>query len=146
MVDASTEDVAAITINYGTHNGWAPLVDGENIQPPTGEPAPTLELSEGYNTVYVQCDFTSDAGGNITMEDASIQFAGGANSTPQTTFAADEGADDGSGSGTVYDTIGQVYVSAPASEGAKYTCACVNSIQTSRQFWLCGLQVVLGGA
>ena len=150
MADASTTAYAGITVSYGTHNGWVPYINGLNLEPPLGEDppatAPVLELGSapGYVTVYFQFDFTADASGVIAITDGSINYANGANSTPASIFTPSVEAADGSGSGTLYQTLGQVVIGAPTMEGGKYTTNIQPSVVTAQQFNLCGKQINVG--
>ncbi len=141
--DASDTTAAKVMVSFGTHNNVPPQIDGTDLIPPIGTPAPALNVgtSEGPVYVYVEFDFSFDATGNITAYTGKkIDYATSSTDVPASTLNFN---DDGSGTGSFYQTLFGATVNAPAGSGGSYSVSNISpNITSSQVFYICGTQLL----
>lgn len=123
--DVSTNSAARHTITYGTYGGGVPTIDGTPLSPVTASNMITFGASD--TCCYMQCDFTYDSYGNVTITDAEIKTTSG--SVPTSTISG--------GSGTVYQQLFGVAITAPVG-GGPYTIVAAPAVGGSQNFGVCG--------
>jgi hypothetical protein len=133
-VDASDTLGGKVTVRYGTHNNLAPTIDGAALNPPFGTPIPKLALGNGDTSVYVEFDFAFDTTGTITSYSGnSVKSASGLVPASNLNFS-----DDGSGTGSFYQTLFAVRVTPPSVGGGSYFVTISQAVFAIQTFQICG--------
>ena len=122
----STNSSPKFTINYGTYGGFVPTISGTAIVPATASNIITLSPTD--QVVYMQCDFTY-TGSSPIITDAEIMSATNSAFAALTSTAA-------SGSGTVYQILFGVTITAPVGSGP-YTVVAAPAVGGSQNFGVC---------
>lgn len=128
--DVSTNSDPKYTITYGTYGSAVPTIDGTPLSADTTANVITFGATDTY--AYVQCDFTYDQYGTITITDAEIMTGSG--SVPATTVT--DGGMGRGGSGTLYQILYGVTITAPVGSGP-YTMVAAPGVSGSQTFNIC---------
>jgi hypothetical protein len=136
--DASDTTAGKVTVQYGTHNNVPPTIDGIQLTQPPGTAPPKLTLGADAQCVYVEYDFTFDVTGAITGYTGNTVNSTNDPFPPANvlTFASD-----GSGTGSLYQTLFAVAVATPSVPGGSYSVEIDQNIYASQIFAICGNQI-----
>lgn len=126
--DVSTNANPKYTITYGKYGGVIPTIGGIALDPTTEFNIITLGPTD--TLVYVKVDFTFTGAGTITIVDAEIMSG---TSLSASTITGGSGA---GGSGTLYDELFGVTITAPVGSGP-YTVAAAPAVGGSQNFGVC---------
>jgi hypothetical protein len=127
IADVSTNSNPMVTMNYGTYGGQVPTIDGTPLVPTASDNIVTLGPSD--IAVYIECDFTFNSVGIVTIVDAEIKST--SSSIPTSTITGSSG-----GSGTLYQLIFGVTITAPVGSGP-YTVVFAPAVGGSQNFGVC---------
>lgn len=123
--DFSTNSAPRFTITYGTYGGQVPTIGGVPLDPSVDLNIITLGATD--RAVYMQCDFTYDTvTGIFTIVDVEIMSTSG--SIPTSTIS--------SGSGTLYQELFGVSITAPVGSGP-YAVIAAPGVGGSQNFAVC---------
>lgn len=123
--DVSTHSTPKYTITYGTYGNAIPTIGGNALVPSVA--ANIITFASGDTVCYMQCNFTFDSSGNITISDAMITHG---SSVPSST------ADFSSMTGVVYQLLFGVTITAPIGM-APYKIAAAPAVGGSQNFGVC---------
>lgn len=126
--DVSTNASPMVTITYGTYSGSVPTISGTALVPATA--SNIITLGDADIVVYLQCDFAY-GGGLVSVVDDEVTST--SSTVPPSTITSSGG---GSGSGTLYQELFGVTITAPVGSGP-YKVVFAPAVGGSQNFGIC---------
>jgi hypothetical protein len=136
--NASDATAPKVTVNFGTHNNVPPQIDSVDLVPPIGTPIPKLTLSPTDLIVYVEFDFVFNWLQQITSYTRRTIQSSGSSTPPANSLTF---ADDGSGTGSFYQTLFATQITAPTGTGP-YIVKPIPNIKASQTFYICAGNII----